>query len=168
VFGAEYDKDLGVGGCYTRTNCSNEVGNLTQTAGVNGRPANNIAYNVHTATLTPGGLITGVVNAAGTRSAARGGPLGGLQFDANGNAVPFSYGQNAGALFMEGGTGAGLNSFFGDPALSIPVTRYNAFGHFEYEASPAFTGFIDMSYGHVAGYTSGPKCAMAVSLATAA
>ncbi|MBB3357394.1 MULTISPECIES: TonB-dependent receptor domain-containing protein [unclassified Novosphingobium] len=157
VFGAEYDKDLGVGGCYTRTNCSNEVGNLTQTAGVNGRPANNIAYNVHTATLTPGGLITGVVNAAGTRSAARGGPLGGLQFDANGNPVPFSYGQNAGALFMEGGTGAGLNSFFGDPALSIPVTRYNAFGHFEYEASPAFTGFIDMSYGHVAGYTSGPE-----------
>jgi iron complex outermembrane recepter protein len=157
VFGAEYDKDEGVGGCYTRTNCSNEVGNLTQAAGVNGRPANNIAYNVHTATLTPGGLITGTVNAAGVRAAARGGVLGGLQFDANGNPVAFNYGQNAGALFMEGGTGAGLNAFFGDPALSIPVTRYNAFGHFEYEASDAFTGFADMSYGHVAGYTSGPE-----------
>ncbi|WP_168196145.1 TonB-dependent receptor domain-containing protein [Novosphingobium sp. EMRT-2] len=157
VFGAEYDKDEGVGGCYTRTYCSNEVGNLTQTAGANGRPANNIAYNVHTATLTPGGLITGTVNAAGVRSAARGGVLGGIQFDANGNPTTFNYGQNAGALFMEGGTGAGLNSFFGDPALSIPVTRYNGYGHFEYEASDAFTGFADISYGHVVGYTSGPE-----------
>ncbi|MGC7532232.1 hypothetical protein ACPWML_24760, partial [Pandoraea pneumonica] len=67
VFGGEYDKDEGVGGCYTRTFCSNEVGNLTQAAGLNGRPANNIAYNVHTATLTPGGLITATVNAAGVR-----------------------------------------------------------------------------------------------------
>lgn len=157
VFGGEYDKDEGVGGCYTRTFCSNEVGNLTQAAGLNGRPANNIAYNVHTATLTPGGLITATVNAAGVRTAAKGGVLGGIQFDASGNPTSFTYGQNAGALFMEGGTGRGLNSFFGDPALSIPVTRYNGYGHFEYEASDAFTGFADVSYGHVTGYTSGPE-----------
>lgn len=157
VFGLEYDKDKGVGNCYTRTSCSNEVGNLTQAAGVNGRPANNIAYNVHTATLTPGGLITATVNAAGVRTAAKGGVLGGLQFDASGALTPFTYGQNAGALFMEGGTGTGLNAFFGDPALSIPVTRYNGYGHFEYEVSDAFTPFIDVSYGHVVGYTAGPE-----------
>ncbi|MBO9581458.1 MAG: TonB-dependent receptor [Sphingobium sp.] len=157
VFGAEFDKDKGVGGCYTRTFCANEVGNLTQTAGVNGRPANNIAYNVHTATLTPGGLITATVNAAGVRTAARGGVLDGLQFDAGGNPSGFNYGQNAGGLFMEGGTGSGLNSFFGDPALSTPVTRYNGYGHFDYEVSDAFTGFADLSYGHVAAYTRGPE-----------
>ncbi|WP_404710451.1 TonB-dependent receptor domain-containing protein [Sphingomonas sp. MMS24-J13] len=157
VFGLEYDKDKGVGNCYTRTYCSNEVGNLTQAAGVNGRPANNIAYNVHTATLTPGGLITATVNAAGVRTAARGGVLGGLQFDASGAPTAFTYGQNGGALFMEGGTGTGLNAFFGDPALSIPVTRYNGYGHFEYEVADAFTPFIDVSYGHVVGYTAGPE-----------
>jgi iron complex outermembrane receptor protein len=157
VFGAEYDKDEGTGGCYTRAFCSNEVGNLTQSPGVNGRPANNIAYDVHTATLTPGGLITATVNAAGVRTAARNGVLGGIQFDASGAPTTFTYGQNAGGLFMQGGTGTGLNSFFSDPLLSIPVTRYNGYGHFEYEVSDAFIGFVDASYGRVTGYPRGPE-----------
>jgi outer membrane receptor protein involved in Fe transport len=157
VFGVEYDKDEGTGGCYTRDNCANEVADLTGTAGANGRPAHNITYNVHTATLTPGGLITATTNAAGVRTAAVGGVLGGIQFDAAGQPTTFNYGQYAGGLFMQGGTGAGLNSFFGDPLLSIPVTRYNAYGRFEYEVSPAFTMFTEASFGHVAGYPRGPE-----------
>lgn len=157
VFGAEYNNDRGVGGCYTRTFCSNEVGDLTGTPGANGRPAHNISFGVHTATLTPGGLITATTNAAGVRTPAKGGPLGGIQFTGNAQPTSFTYGDFAGALFQQGGSGAGLNSFFGDPALSIPVKRYNALGHFEYEFSPAFTWFAEASYGHVAGYVTGPE-----------
>ena len=157
VFGAEYNKDEGVGGCYTRTFCSNEVGDLTGTPGAGGRPAHNISYNVHTSSLTPGGLITATINAAGVRTPAKGGPLSGIQFTGNAQPASFVYGNFPSALFQEGGSGAGLNTFFGDPALSIPVERYNALGHFEYEFSPAFTWFAEASYGHVAGYVTGPE-----------
>jgi len=157
VFGAEYNKDNGVGGCYTRTYCSNEVGDLTGTPGAGGRPAHNISYNVHTSSLTPGGLITATINAAGVRTPAKGGPLSGIQFSGNAQPTSFTYGNFPSALFQEGGSGAGLNSFFGDPALSIPIERYNALGHFEYEFSPAFTWFAEASYGHVAGYVTGPE-----------
>lgn len=157
VFGAEYNKDGGVGGCYTRTFCSNEVGDLTGTPGANGRPAHNISYNVHTSSLTPGGLITATINAAGVRTAAQGGPLSGIQFTGNAQPTAFTYGSYPTALFQQGGSGAGLNTFFGDPSLSIPVERYNALGHFEYEFSPAVTWFAEASYGHVAGYVTGPE-----------
>ena len=157
VFAAEYNKDKGTGGCYTRTYCSNEVADLTGVPGANGRPAHNITYNVRTGTLTPGGLITATINAAGVRTAAKGGVLGGIQFADNGQPTSFTYGTNSNALFQEGGTGAGLNAFFGDPLLSIPVERYNALGHFEYEFSPAITAFVEASYGHVSGYTRGPE-----------
>jgi iron complex outermembrane receptor protein len=157
VFGGEYNKDEGTGGCYTRTFCSNEVGDLTGTPGAGGRPAHNISYQVRTSTLTPGGLITATTNAAGVRTPAQGGPLSGIQFDAAGQPTSFTYGQFPSALFQQGGTGAGLNGFFGDPLLSIPVERYNALGHFEYEFSPAFTGFVEASYGHVTGKTRGPE-----------
>jgi len=157
IFGAEYNKDEGTGGCYTRNFCGNEIADLTGTPGVNGRPAHNITNNVRTGTLTPGGLITATVNAAGVRTPARGGVLSGVQFDAGGQPSAFVYGQNGNALFQEGGTGAGLNAFFDDPLLSIPVERYNFLGHFEYEVSSAFTGFVEASYGHVTGKTRGPE-----------
>lgn len=157
IFGAEYNKDEGTGGCYTRTFCSNEVGDVTGTPGQDGRPAHNISFDVRTAGLTPGGLITGTVNAAGQRAPARGSPLGGIQFDPNGQPTAFTYGQYPGTLFMQGGSGKGLNYFFGDPALSIPVERYNALTHLEYEFSPALTAYVEGSYGHVKGSTSGPE-----------
>jgi len=151
VFGVEYNKDKGVGGCYTRTFCSNEVGDLTGTPGANGRPAHNISYNVHTSSLTPGGLITATINAAGVRTPAKGGPLSGIQFSGNAQPTSFTYGNYPSALFQEGGSGTGLNTFFGDPALSIPVERYNALGHFEYEFSPAFTWFAEASWPELSG-----------------
>ncbi len=157
VFGAEYNKDEGTGGCYTRTFCSNEVADLTGVPGADGRPAHNITYNVRTGTLTPGGLITATINAAGVRTAAKGGVLSGLQFAPNGQTTAFEYGTYSNTLFQAGGTGAGLNAFFGDPLLSIPVERYNALGHFEYEFSPAITAFVQASYGHVEGRTRGPE-----------
>ena len=157
ILGAEYSKDEGTGGCYTRTFCSNEVGDVTGAPGAGGRPAHNISYNVHTAGLTPGGLITGVVTAGGAKAPARGGPLGGIQFDAAGRPTAFTYGSYPGTLFMEGGTGTGLNYFFGDPALSIPVERYNGLAHLEYEVSPSMSAFLEGSYGHVKGRTAGPE-----------
>jgi len=157
VFGAEYSKSDGTGGCYTRNFCNNEVGDLTGTPGVNGRPAHNITNNLRTSTLTPGGLISATVSASGVRTAAKDGVLGGIQFDANGQPTSFTYGANANSLFQEGGSGAGLNAFFDDPLLQIPVTRYNAYAYADYEFSPAFTGFVEASYGHVAGYPRGPE-----------
>lgn len=157
VLGGEYDKDKGTGGCYTRDFCANEVADITGAPGANGRPAHNITTGVHTSTSTPGGLITATVDAVGVRTAAAGGVLGSTQFAANGQPTGFTYGQYANSIFMQGGTGSGLNYFFGDPLLSIPVTRYNAYTHAEYEFSPAFTGFVEASYGHVAGYTRGPE-----------
>lgn len=157
VAGLEYDKDKGTGGCYTRRFCANELADLTGTPGANGRPAHNITTNVHTSTLTPGGLITATTNTAGVRTAASGGVLGGIQFDAAGQPTTFAYGQYANSLFQQGGSGTGLNAFFGDPKLSIPVTRYNGYMHGEYEISSAFKPFVEVSYGHVAGYTRGPE-----------
>lgn len=160
VVGGEYNKDKGTGGCYTRNFCGNEVGDLTGTPGFQGRPAHNIVTGMRTSSLTPGGVITGYISASdpnNTRVPARGSVLGGIQFAPDGSPTEFVYGQYAGALFMQGGSGEGLNAFFGDPLLSIPVERYNAFAHAEYEFSPAFTGFIEASYGHVEGFTRGPE-----------
>jgi len=157
VFGAEYDKDKGTGGCYTRNFCANEVADLTGAAGAGGRPAHNITTDVRTSTLTPGGVISATINAAGVRTPAQGGVLSGIQFDAAGQPTGFTYGLFPNALFMQGGSGAGLNYFFDDPLLSIPVERYNVYGHAEYAFSSAFTGFVEASYGHVEGRPRGPE-----------
>ncbi|MCW2392726.1 outer membrane receptor protein involved in Fe transport [Sphingobium sp. B1D7B] len=165
IFGAEYNKDEGTGGCYTRDFCGNEVGDLTNVPGLGGRPAHNIITGMRTATLTPGGLITATINGAGTSTPARGGVLDGIQFGPNGSPTQFVYGQNASGLFQQGGSGEGLNAFFDDPLLSIPVTRYNTFAHLEYEFSPAFTAFLEGSYGHVDGFTRGPEIRAASNIA---
>ncbi|MBU0876517.1 MAG: TonB-dependent receptor [Alphaproteobacteria bacterium] len=164
IIGAEYNKDEGTGGCYTRDFCGNEVGDLTGPPGLNGRPAHNIITGMRTATLTPGGLITATVDGSGVSTPARGGVLGGIQFAADGSPTQFVYGENASGLFQQGGSGAGLNAFFDDPLLSIPVVRYNTFAHLEYEFSPAFTAFLEGSYGHVEGFTRGPEIRAAATI----
>ncbi|WP_160737024.1 TonB-dependent receptor domain-containing protein [Altericroceibacterium endophyticum] len=157
VIGGEYNKNEGTGGCYTREFCGNEIGDLTGAPGFDGRPAHNITTGIRPATLTPGGLITATIDAAGNRTAARGGVLGGVQFAADGSPTEFTYGEYANALFQKGGSGAGLNAFFNDPLLSIPVERYNGLAHLSYEFSPSLSGFIEGSYGHVKGETRGPE-----------
>jgi outer membrane receptor protein involved in Fe transport len=155
VMGGEYERSLGAEGCYSRPWCAIEVADVTG-AGSATRPAHNIERDVHTSTATLGGLITATIR-NGVSTAARGGPLSGVQFAADGSPTQFTYGSYANAIFQVGGSGHGENVFLGTPLLSIPTTRYNGFLHADYELSDSIALFVEGSYGHGAGFSRGPE-----------
>ncbi len=143
VASVEYENSRAIGDCYTRAWCATERQALTNsTPGVNGFPANVIITNVHTSTMTRGGLITA-------------GPLKGIQFAPDGTPVPFTYGALAGGLFQIGGSGKGQNAFITGVDIKVPVTRYNGYVHSQYDFTDSLQGFLDASYSYVDGRNLG-------------
>jgi outer membrane receptor protein involved in Fe transport len=144
VIGGEYEDNNGLKECYTaRALCAQEwllLGNAPP--GRDGYPALNILLNdIHTATMTPGGLIRTP------------GPLYNTQFAADGTPEPFVTGRLPGALFQQGGTGKGQNAFIAGLLLKVPVERWSAYGHGSYEFSDAIKGSVELSYGEVSAYS---------------
>lgn len=142
VVGGEYEDNEGLGDCYSaRSLCAEEWTLLGNTPpGRLGLPALNIVNNVHTASMTPGGLITTP------------GPLRNIQFAPDGSAIPFQVGLLPG-LFQQGGTGKGQNAFLAGLLLKVPVERWSTYGHAEYEFSDALKATLEASYGEVTAFS---------------
>jgi outer membrane receptor protein involved in Fe transport len=71
------------------------------------------------------------------------GPLAGMQFAPGGNLVPFHFGTNAGALYMQGGDGAVFAPY---SALEEPLERSTAYLRTSFDFADNITAFIDASF----------------------
>lgn len=158
VVGIEYEKANGSKDCYSRSWCSQEWENATNSGFLtNGFPANNFSRDIHTASATPGGLVTRSIYAAGvTAPPPAADPLRGIQFSDNGAPTRFNFGSIPGGLFMIGGSGEGLNYYLSAPLLSIPTKRYNGYMLASYDLG-GVEAFLEASYGFGAGYPRGPE-----------
>lgn len=141
VIGGEYADQKGIGNCFTRDWCTPGavVTNLGYASG-NGLP--NLVRSNDNAGLrfNSGGVVYGgAQNIFGT---------GGITFDENGTAQPFTTGSPAFALFQRGGDilPAYLNS-----NITVPVERYSVNAYLDYELAGDTKVFLEGSYGHVAG-----------------
>ncbi|MEN2788765.1 TonB-dependent receptor [Sphingomonas oligophenolica] len=153
VIAGEYEKNEGLGTCYTRSWCASQtliLGNSP--AGAGGLPANLIIGGVNTSTIAPGGLINRSYNAAGVAIGSTAtDPLRGTTFNANGTPRPFQYGTLVGPLFMLGGEGQGRNAFIAPLLLKVPTERYSAYAAGTYELTDTITAEADLSYGEEKG-----------------
>lgn len=136
IIGGEAERDDGVGDCYTRDWCAQEYQDVTNNGGTPGFPAHNIVAQTHNVTAVPGGIITS-------------GPLAGQVFNPDGSTRPFQYGTRlaGNTTFMIGGEGN--NGFIGAPLLVVPVQRYTAYTHADYDLTSNIKAFFEGSYGHV-------------------
>ncbi|MCW2389651.1 outer membrane receptor protein involved in Fe transport [Sphingobium sp. B11D3B] len=143
VLAGEYEKNKGQGDYYSRQWSRREtcqLGNFVDPS----QPANLIVDNCRTGFLTGPGLIDG-------------GPFADQQFSADGGSlVPFVPGQYRG-FFQSGGTGKGENAFFRGPVMVPAYERYSLYGYTDFEVSPAFKPFVNVSYGSVLGKNVGAQ-----------
>lgn len=118
----------------------------------NGQPRLIISDNARFTNMTAGGVITRTnsanPNATGPSLAQRlGFPTGtGVQFDRNGNPVPFVYGTNIGGTFMTGGDGGQLTD---DGNILPEIERITAYGGVRFDITDNVTFFSDFLYSRV-------------------
>ncbi len=122
---------------WTATN--SEPRNLLVTEGIR---QTNVAYGgvITGVNFNPGGG-TGTTNILNLPSY-----LKGIQFDANGNAVPFAFGTLVTQSTQIGGDGA---NGIADSLGAVPVDRYTGFGRLTFDASEAISLFGEVSYNKV-------------------
>ena len=111
----------------------------------NGQPRLLIANNSRFTQMTAGGVLT---RATGLAIAQRlGFPAGtGVQFDTNGNPIPFIYGTNIGGTFMTGGDGASLV----DEGNILPeIKRLTGYGSVRFDWTDNLAVFADFLYSKV-------------------
>ena len=142
VVGGEYNENGGVGDCMTRDWCQPHYGTIFNSRpGVGGLPALIMIQNANASGLTPSGLITAP------------GPLAGLQFGPDGRTIggyQFGTYYSPNGVFMQGGTGEGdRDAYLSGYLLKVPVTRYNAYGHFDLDLGSGLSLFSELSYGQV-------------------
>ena len=155
VLGGEYQKEGGVGDYNNRkwsaryhSYVPNPFFN-TNPALSNGLPAN-VATDGTLYVLTPGGVIS-------TGSA----PLQGMQFDNNGNLVPFQFGslfnrQRPSSLMVGGDPNVRDLYGFNRTPLVVPSEHWAILGNAEYQLTDAIAATAEVSYARViGGITSG-------------
>ena len=124
VISAEYYRADGIEGYYNRDWFKSwaEITNPNPTG-----PRYIIAPNVHSTIYTYGGLITG-------------GPLKGIQFDDNGNPIPFKAGKYVSGITQSGGSGI-------DPGQDVYILpnqeHYNGFIHADYNLNEDTSLFFE-------------------------
>lgn len=125
----------------------NETALLTNPAytTTNGQPRLLIVDNSRFTQMTAGGVAT---RANGLALAQRLGFAAGtgVQFDRNGNPVPFNYGTNIGGTFMTGGDGASVED---DGNIMPEIERYTAYGAVRFALTDNITLFADGLYSRV-------------------
>jgi outer membrane receptor protein involved in Fe transport len=111
----------------------------------NGLPRLIIADNSRFTQMTAGGVLTRATGLAlGQRLGFASGT--GVQFDRNGNPVPFAYGTNVGGTFMTGGDGATVE----DEGNIMPeIQRYTGYGSVRFDVTPDISVFADALYSQV-------------------
>ncbi len=152
VVGGEYDKQDGIGSCFERDWCKGGV--VITNAGVGavaGQPAN-IRYPTGGGFFAnQGGVISLLNNATAAtlpiRSLLN---TGGVSFNKNGDPIPYTLGSPASGNTAANGD---VYSAFNTTQLMVPVDRYTGFGHADYDFNSNLRGFVEGSFGHVAGET---------------
>jgi outer membrane receptor protein involved in Fe transport len=145
IVGGEYDKQDGIGNCFEREWCRpGQVITNNGFAAGNGLPNfvrsdSNAGFWMNTGGVVAGTNPAAIRNMFGT---------GGIQFDANGNAVPYTPGSVVSGVTQLGGD---LVPTFLNTNLTVPVERYTLFGHANYELTDNISGFFEASYGYVTG-----------------
>lgn len=111
----------------------------------NGQPRLIISDNARFVQSTGGGVLA---RANGLAIAQRlGFPTGtGVQFDRNGNPVPFTYGTNIGGVYMTGGDGGTVQDAGN---LQPLIERFTGYGSVTFDVSDNITFFADALYSRV-------------------
>jgi iron complex outermembrane receptor protein len=131
IGGFDYVKNDGIGNPYTRDWGRREFNLITNANfATNGLPNLIIAPGVHTANMTPGGLVVS-------------GPLRGLQFLPNGGTSQYNFGQVFGAL-MIGGDGSGTN-LQNATLLGTPLETLASFAKADYDISDKVSAWAELS-----------------------
>ncbi|WP_083901318.1 TonB-dependent receptor [Azospirillum sp. B4] len=116
----------------------------------NGQPRLLIVDHGTYSQMTAGGVVglSGGTNTLAQNLAAKLGfaPGSGVQFGPNGKPIPFQYGTNIGATFMQGGGGG---SAIGDGNLLPEIDRKSGYGRISYQLADNVTLFADMLYSQV-------------------
>lgn len=118
----------------------------------NGQPRLIISDNARFTQMTAGGVITRTnaasPNSTGPSLAQRLGFAAGtgVQFDRNGNPVPFAYGTNIGGTFMTGGDGGQLTD---DGNIMPEIERITGYGGLRFDITDNVTVFADFLYSRV-------------------
>lgn len=153
IIGGEYDKQLGIGSCFTRAWCKPSVAALANTAGAtNGLPP--LVRSDDNGGFAPNqsGVIAALNNPAATGTVFNIRNLfgtGGITFNELGQPVAYRQGLASGTS-MIGGDFTPSQQF---TQLLVPSQRHTLFGHAGYEFSTSLKGFIEGSYGHTEGVT---------------
>jgi iron complex outermembrane receptor protein len=149
VLGGEYDKQDGIGNCFERDWC--RPGAIVSNIGFNNpmSPSFGLPNFLRSDTqggywMTTGGVVAGANNLAIRNMFG----TGGIQFDANGNAVPYTPGQ---LTFGTTQIGGDIVPAYLDTNLTVPVKRYTLYGHADMEITDSVDGFFEASYGYVTG-----------------
>jgi outer membrane receptor protein involved in Fe transport len=175
IVGGEYSKEEGVGACETRSWCArytnylaNPGYNATTRTSTNGLPATLVldhvmfVYNengILTGATKPngsGGTITlgqQLLNVGATSLPAA---LRGKQFDANGNLVPYQFGDLLSGLFAVYPNGDPTQPFLIGQApapMVVPSQHVSGTIHADYELSDRITASAEFMIGRVEGHS---------------
>lgn len=117
----------------------------------NGQPRLLIVDNSRFTQMTAGGVVAGGTTAqraiAFNLAQRLGFPAGtGVQFDRNGNPVPFAYGTNIGGTFMTGGDGDSVED---EGNVQPEIERYTGYGSVRFDITPDISFFTDALYSQV-------------------
>lgn len=146
MIAGEFANSEGIGDCYARDWCPQEmlVGNAS--AGAGGNPANIRTGPNQTGAINYGGLIYS-------------GPLRGTTVNHDLTLRQYQYGSIFGGatapLFAVGGEDSLNNSFLRGILLMPPVQRYTAYASMDYDFSDSLKATLDVSYGRVDGEVHG-------------
>jgi len=156
VIGGEYDKQLGIGSCFTRDWCvpTAIVGN-TGAGAVAGQPFfvrgnNNAGFIANQAGVIsvlgnpgndPTSNIYRIRNLFGTN---------GITFNTQGQPIAYTQGSPASGTTMLGGDITASQQF---TQVQVPYERYAVYAHADYDFSDTVKGFLEGSFGHSSGVT---------------
>ncbi len=142
--GIDYINNEGIGIQDTRPWGQKDVGLITNAAyATNKQPNYIIAPNVHTSTISNGGLIVSAKTTAGATSTA----LNGIAFGPGGTPYNFQFGTVYGSSMIGGEQGRPnptLNSDLGKPFNSL-----SGLSHIEYDLTPDLTAYLEASAARV-------------------
>jgi iron complex outermembrane receptor protein len=151
----DFEKNKGIEDCSKRLWCAEDWLNFGRTPAQGSTiPANNILPNIHPSTIAPGGVINSSVYAAGVTPRPAD-PLHGITFNPDTTPRAFQYGSLVNSLYMFGGEGGSHDAYFSGIPLEAPIQRYNLYTRGKFEITDKTEASLDVSYGHLVGWTFG-------------
>jgi len=172
-FGTGFDNDRGhivIGGDYVKSNGVDSFADRPwgpfvdeivsfPTNRAAGLPSRIFGHDAAYTNSTQGGLINGSCTTVGCTPTplSATSPFLGIQFGPSGTPIPFDYGNDA--TYRTGtaynGTSDGIPTRLGH-TLVLPVKRYVAMAHIDYDLSDSISAFVEGSYARSGSHFGGP------------